>query len=120
MGIGAVKAVEIGIGREAAELMGSQNNDSIHKNGFTQNNAGGILGGISTGQPIVARAAVKPIPSIDLPQQTINDQGEEITFTTKGRHDVSAIPRVIPVLKAMVSLVLIDMLLMQLGAQLHQ
>ncbi|MFO7875618.1 MAG: chorismate synthase [Desulfovermiculus sp.] len=120
MGVGAVKAVEIGAGREAAELMGSQNNDPLRRKGFTQNNAGGILGGISTGQPIVTRATVKPIPSIELPQQTVNDQGEEITFTTKGRHDVSAIPRIIPVLKAMVSLVLADMLLLQQIAQLSQ
>jgi chorismate synthase len=100
--------------------MGSQNNDPLRREGFTQNNAGGILGGISTGQPIVTRATVKPIPSIDLPQQTVNDQGEEITFTTRGRHDVSAIPRIIPVLKAMVSLVLADMLLLQQSAQLNQ
>lgn len=120
MGVGAVKAVEIGAGRDATELMGSQNNDPLRRTGFTQNNAGGILGGISTGQPIVARASVKPIPSIDLPQQTLNEQGEEITFTTKGRHDVSAIPRIIPVLKAMVSLVLADMLLMQQSAKIFQ
>ncbi|MBS3779882.1 MAG: chorismate synthase [Desulfovermiculus sp.] len=118
MGVGAVKAVEVGTGREAAELMGSQNNDPLSRNGFIQNNAGGILGGISTGQPITVRATVKPIPSIDLPQQTVNAQGEEITFTTKGRHDVSAIPRIIPVLKAMVSLVLADMFLMQQSARL--
>ncbi len=120
MGVGAVKGVDIGSGMDATELMGSQNNDPLRESGFTQNNAGGILGGISSGQPIVTRAAVKPIPSIDLPQQTVNDQGEEITFTTKGRHDVSAIPRIIPVLKSMVSLVLADMLLMQENAQLKK
>lgn len=120
MGVGAVKAVEVGAGREVAELMGSQNNDPLSRDGFIQNNAGGILGGISTGQPITARATVKPIPSIDLPQQTVNAQGEEITFTTKGRHDVSAIPRIIPVLKAMVSLVLADMFLMQQSARLSR
>ena len=120
MGVGAVKAVEVGAGREVAEFMGSQNNDPLSRDGFIQNNAGGILGGISTGQPITARATVKPIPSIDLPQQTVNAQGEEITFTTKGRHDVSAIPRIIPVLKAMVSLVLADMFLMQQSARLSR
>ncbi|WP_027369701.1 chorismate synthase [Desulfovermiculus halophilus] len=120
MGVGAVKAVEIGAGRDAAELMGSQNNDPLRREGFTKNDAGGMLGGISTGQPIIARATVKPIPSIALPQQTLNEQGEEITFTTKGRHDVSAIPRIIPVLKAMVSLVLADMLLMHQSSRLHQ
>ncbi|MDZ7759789.1 MAG: chorismate synthase [Desulfovermiculus sp.] len=120
MGVGAVKAVEVGVGREAGELMGSQNNDPLNCQGFVQNNAGGTLGGISTGQPIITRATVKPIPSIDLPQQTVNAQGEEISFTTKGRHDVSAIPRIVPVLKAMVSLVLVDMFLMQQSAQLNQ
>ena len=112
MGVGAVKAVEIGVGMDAAEMLGSQNNDPIGRNGCTQNNAGGILGGISNGQPIVVRAAVKPIPSIYIPQQTLNAQGQEVSLQIKGRHDVSAIPRIVPVLKAMVCLVLADMWLL--------
>jgi chorismate synthase len=112
MGVGAIKAVEVGSGLDAAEMLGSQNNDPIGKNGFRQNNAGGILGGISTGQPLLVRAAVKPIPSIYLPQQTINTQGQEVSLQIKGRHDVSAIPRIVPVLKSMVLLVLADMWLL--------
>ncbi|MFW6177124.1 MAG: chorismate synthase, partial [Desulfohalobiaceae bacterium] len=113
MGVGAVKSVEIGAGREAAELLGSQNNDPIFKSGFKQNNAGGILGGISSGQPLLVRAGIKPIPSISLPQSTVNSNGQEISLQIKGRHDVSAIPRIVPVLKAMVCLVLADMWLLQ-------
>lgn len=118
MGVGAVKAVEIGVGMDAAEMLGSQNNDPIGRNGFTQNNAGGILGGISNGQPIVVRAAVKPIPSIYIPQQTLNAQGQEVSLQIKGRHDVSAIPRIVPVLKAMVCLVLADMWLLDRAGKL--
>ncbi|EPR43977.1 Chorismate synthase [Desulfovibrio sp. X2] len=109
MGIGAVKGVEIGSGFAAARSRGSVNNDSITRQGFSSNNAGGILGGISSGQEIVVRAAIKPIPSIARPQRTLNRQGEEVEITVGGRHDVCAIPRVVPVCKAMVLLVLADM-----------
>ncbi|GAB6887351.1 chorismate synthase [Desulfothermus okinawensis JCM 13304] len=115
MSIGAVKAVEIGSGFDAAHLTGSQNNDYITKEGFTSNNAGGILGGISSGQPIVLRAAIKPIPSISIPQKTINKRGQEVSLEIKGRHDVSAIPRIVPVIKAMVALTIADMYLLQFG-----
>ncbi len=115
MGIGAVKAVEIGAGFEAAQLKGSQNNDYITKEGFLSNNAGGVLAGISSGQPIVVRATIKPIPSISLPQKTINTRGQEVSLHIKGRHDVSAIPRIVPVIKAMVALTLADMYLLQFG-----
>ena len=115
MGIGAVKAVEIGAGFEAAQLLGSQNNDPITKDGFESNHAGGILGGISNGQPIIVRSVVKPIPSISIPQKTINNKGQEVSLEIKGRHDVCAIPRIVPVVKAMVSLVIADMYLMQFG-----
>ncbi len=113
MGVGAVKSVEIGAGRDAAELLGSQNNDPLFKTGFGQNNAGGILGGISSGQPLVVRAGIKPIPSIGLSQKTLNKEGQEVSLKIEGRHDVCAIPRVVPVLKAMVALVLADMWLLQ-------
>lgn len=115
MGVGAVKAVEIGVGREAAELKGSENNDQISETGFMQNNAGGTLGGISSGQPILVRATIKPIPSISIPQQTINNKGQKVSLRIKGRHDVSAIPRIVPVLKSMVQLVLADMFLLHRG-----
>jgi chorismate synthase len=113
MGIGAVKGVEIGSGFAAAERLGSENNDPLSQRGFLSNNAGGILGGISTGQEIVARVAVKPISSIEKVQQTIRQSGEPTTVSVKGRHDVSAIPRIVPVCAAMVRLVLADMLLQQ-------
>ena len=113
MGIGAVKGVEIGSGFAASEMLGSENNDGLIPGGFLSNNAGGILGGISNGDEIVARAAVKPISSIEKEQQTITENGEPVTLSVKGRHDVSAIPRIVPVCAAMVRLVLADMLLQQ-------
>lgn len=113
MGIGAVKGVEIGSGFAAADMLGSENNDPLTPDGFVSNNAGGILGGISNGDEIVARVAVKPIPSIEKEQETITEEGEPITLSVKGRHDVSAIPRIVPVCAAMVRLVLADMLLQQ-------
>jgi chorismate synthase len=113
MSIGAVKAVEIGVGLEAARLMGSQCNDEITPEGFATNRAGGILAGISNGDDIVVRAAVKPIPSIEIEQQTIDVQRRPTTISVKGRHDVSAIPRIVPVCEAMVRLVILDHLLRQ-------
>ncbi len=108
MSVGAVKGVEIGAGFEAARLKGSENNDAITPNGFATNHAGGILGGISNGDPIILRAAVKPIPSISLEQDTINKEGKPNKLRITGRHDVTAIPRIIPVLEAMVKIVLAD------------
>ncbi len=120
MSIGAVKAVEIGAGFEVAQRLGSENNDYMSKDGFLSNNAGGILGGISTGQPIILRAAIKPIPSISIPQKTVNKKGQEVTLEIKGRHDVSAIPRIVPVIKAMVAMSIADMYLMQFGYEKAQ
>lgn len=113
MSIGAVKGVEIGAGFKAAVKLGSENNDPITPRGFASNNAGGILAGISNGDDIVIRAAVKPIPSIAIEQETIDRSGHSVTISTKGRHDVSAIPRINVVCEAMVSLVLADHLLRQ-------
>jgi chorismate synthase len=112
MGIGAVKGVEIGNGFAAARLSGSQNNDPIVAPPES-NHAGGILGGIANGQPVVARAAIKPIPSIAVPQRTTDVSGNPAQIVVGGRHDRSAIPRVVPVVRAMVLLVLADMLLLQ-------
>jgi len=108
MSVGAVKGFEIGAGFEAARLKGSQNNDPIIPDGFASNNAGGILGGISSGQEIILRAAVKPIPSISQEQDTIDRHGTPVKLNLTGRHDASAIPRIIPVLEGMVRLVLAD------------
>ena len=113
MGVGAVKGVEIGSGFAAGSSTGSRNNDGITPEGFSSNNAGGILGGISNGDAIVVRATVKPIPSISIPQSTVTTGGEATTITVGGRHDLSAIPRIVPVLKAMTALVLADALLQQ-------
>lgn len=118
MGVGAVKAVEIGAGLAVSGRSGRANNDQMGpgEDGrpvFLSNHSGGILGGISTGQTIVARAAVKPIPSIGLKQQTIDLDGQPAELAVQGRHDVSAIPRIIPVLEAMTLLVLADFWLMR-------
>ncbi|MHB8221732.1 MAG: chorismate synthase [Desulfurivibrionaceae bacterium] len=113
MSIGAVKGVEIGAGFAAAGMRGSENNDVILPGGFATNNSGGILAGISNGDAIVARVAVKPIPSIGKEQQTINLAHEPVAVSIGGRHDISAIPRIIPVCEAMVALTLADHLLRQ-------
>ncbi|MFZ5775968.1 MAG: chorismate synthase [Thermodesulfobacteriota bacterium] len=113
MSIGAVKGVEIGAGFAAAAMRGSENNDRITPKGFASNNAGGILAGISSGADIVARVAVKPIPSIGQEQQTVNLANEEVAIRIGGRHDISAIPRILPVCEGMVCLTLADHLLRQ-------
>ncbi len=113
MGIGSIKGVEIGEGFAAARMSGSEHNDPIRKSGFATNHAGGILGGISNGDPIVIRCAVKPTPSIPLPQQTINSAGEEVGISIRGRHDPCIVPRVLVVAECMLALVLIDAVLMQ-------
>lgn len=113
MSVGAVKGVEIGAGFAAARLRGSQNNDPLTPEGFASNNAGGILGGISSGQEIILRAAVKPIPSIAGEQKTVDCEGRPTTLRVGGRHDICAIPRVVPVLAAMTALALADALLLQ-------
>jgi len=113
MSIGAVKGVEIGSGLAAAGMTGSQHNDPLTPTGFATNNAGGILAGISNGDEIIVRAVVKPIPSIARQQQTVDREGQPQTISIGGRHDVSAIPRIVPVVAAMVRLTLADFLLRQ-------
>ena len=108
MSIGTVKGVEIGEGFQAARLKGSQNNDPIFPKGFGTNRAGGILGGISNGDDIILRAAMKPIPSINKEQDTVDRDGHPAKLAFTGRHDTSSIPRIIPVLEAMVKIVLAD------------
>ncbi len=111
MSIGAVKGVEIGAGFNAADLLGSENNDLLTPTGYTSNQAGGVLGGISTGQDIFLRVAIKPIPSIEREQRTMDQMGRPTTIRITGRHDVCALPRIVPVVQAMVRLVLADHLL---------
>jgi chorismate synthase len=113
MSIGTVKGVEIGAGFQAAGMTGLQCNDPITPEGFATNHAGGILAGITNGDEIVIRAACKPISSIGKNQSTIDMHGNPATISIRGRHDVSAIPRIVPVCEAMVSIVLADHLLRQ-------
>lgn len=113
MGIGAVKGVEIGDGFLVAGKFGSENNDQITKNGFASNHAGGILGGISSGQEIVVRIAVKPTPSIAKMQKTRDIHGNEVNLSVPGRHDPCIVPRIVPVAEAMLALVLVDCMLEQ-------
>jgi len=113
MSIGAVRGVEVGAGFTVARMLGSQCNDPIGPKGFEKNDAGGILGGISNGADIVLRVAVKPIPSISMEQRTVDQSKRPVSLKIKGRHDVSAIPRINPVCEAMVAIVLVDHLLRQ-------
>jgi chorismate synthase len=113
MSIGAVRGVEVGAGFRVARMLGSQCNDPIGPRGFKKNDAGGIVGGISSGADIVLRVAVKPIPSISLKQRTVNRAMRPVSLKIKGRHDISAIPRINFVCEAMVALVLADHLLRQ-------
>ena len=113
MSIGSVKGVEIGAGFQAARMTGSQCNDRMTPEGFLTNHAGGILAGITTGQEIIIRVACKPIPSIRKSQEAMDVRENPVTLSIKGRHDVCAIPRIVPVCEAMVNIVLADHLLRQ-------
>ncbi len=119
MTINAVKSVEIGDGVEVASQRGSENSDDIYydsnKLSFSSNHSGGILGGISTGQDVIVRIAIKPASSILLPKNTITVAGTPIKVVTKGRHDPCVGIRAVPVAEAMVALVLADHLLIHRG-----
>ena len=120
--IGAVKAVEIGDGIAAASSRGSENNDCMRMQdgnvSFATNHAGGILGGISNGAPILTRVYFKPTPSIYRPQETVNEKGEDIVLTIAGRHDPVVVPRAVVVVEAMCALTLADLLLANAGSKL--
>ena len=119
MSINAVKGVEIGAGMGAAELTGEDNADEIYMGPdgpvYSSNHAGGILGGISTGQDVVCRFAVKPTSSILKPRKTITKSGEETEIVTKGRHDPCVGIRAVPVGEAMMACVLLDHILLHRG-----
>ncbi len=124
MSIGAVKGVEIGAGFAAARMKGSEMNDEfIIKEGRIStrtNNAGGILGGISTGAPVVCRIAVKPTASISKPQRSVDmAKMEEVELKIEGRHDPCICPRIVPVAEAMVALVLVDCWMRFITTRLH-
>lgn len=111
MGINAVKGVEIGDGFAVVEQKGSEHRDEMTPTGFASNHAGGILGGISSGQDIVVSMALKPTSSITVPGKTINTSGEATEMITKGRHDPCVGIRAVPIAEAMLALVLMDHLL---------
>ncbi len=116
MSIGAVKGVEIGAGFAAARMRGSEMNDEFYigegRIRTRTNHAGGILGGISTGEPVICRVAVKPTASIAKPQRSVDmERMEEVELRIRGRHDPCICPRIVPVAEAMVALVLVDYLL---------
>lgn len=119
MGINAVKGVEIGDGFDSARQRGSEHGDEMTPEGFLSNHAGGILGGISTGQPIIVRIAVKPTSSIRQERRTINVRGEATTIQTLGRHDPCVGIRAVPVVEAMMALTLMDMLLLHQSKSGH-
>ncbi|NQU43708.1 chorismate synthase [bacterium] len=108
LSLGAVKGVEFGAGFASVEMRGSEHNDEMNAAGFLSNNAGGILGGISSGADIVFRAAIKPTSSITREQRTIDTSGQERSIVTEGRHDPCICPRIVPVVEAMTALVLVD------------
>ena len=108
LSIGAVKGIEFGAGFAAADMTGSEHNDQMGADGFMTNNAGGIVGGISSGADIIFRVAVKPVSSIARPQQTVDIGGAERTIRTEGRHDACICPRIVPVVEAMACLVIED------------
>jgi chorismate synthase len=111
MSINAVKGVEIGAGFGCVEQKGTEHRDEITPEGFLGNNAGGVLGGISSGQDIVASIALKPTSSIRLPGQTVNVRGEPVEVITTGRHDPCVGIRATPIAEAMLAIVLMDHLL---------
>lgn len=111
MSINAVKAVEIGDGFAVVEQRGSEHRDEITPEAFLSNHAGGILGGISSGQPILAHIALKPTSSITIPGKSVNKNNEPVEVITKGRHDPCVGIRAVPIAEAMVAIVLLDHML---------
>ncbi|MDA3978954.1 chorismate synthase [Gallibacterium sp. AGMB14963] len=115
MGINAVKGVEIGDGFAVVNQRGSQHRDEMTPDGFCSNHAGGILGGISSGQPIIATIALKPTSSITIPGRSVNLDNQPVKVVTKGRHDPCVGIRAVPIAEAMVAIVLMDHLLRYQG-----
>jgi chorismate synthase len=113
LSLGAVKGMEIGDGFECARRRGSQNNDSMKERQFVTNHAGGLLGGITTGAPLLVRLAVKPTASIAREQTTCDIEGRDVSIRIEGRHDPCIVPRIIPVMENMAALVLWDAWLLQ-------
>lgn len=115
MGINAVKGVEVGDGFDVVTQKGSEHRDALTPNGFASNHAGGVLGGISTGQDIIVHTALKPTSSISIPGETIDIHGNVTDIVTKGRHDPCVGIRAVPIVEAMLALVLMDHLMRHRG-----
>lgn len=115
MGINAVKGVEIGAGFDSVEQLGTEHRDEITPEGFLSNRAGGVLGGISTGQDLIAHIALKPTSSMHIPGRSVDVHGEPVEVVTKGRHDPCVGIRATPIAEAMMALVLMDHLLRHRG-----
>ncbi len=117
MSIGAIKSFEVGVGKRAAEMLGSEYNDEFINDGgkikTRTNNAGGILGGITTGEDIVLRCAVRPTGSISIKQRTVDVHGRPREIEIEGRHDPCIVPRIVPVVEAMVAMVVVDCIMMR-------
>ncbi len=120
LSIGGVKGIEFGDGFLLGIMTGSQANDAMTSSGFASNHCGGILGGISTGEPIVIRLAIKPVSSISQPQQTIRHDGSEVELTLTSRSDVCLIQRIQPVCEAMIRLVIADAIAHQQLIENHE
>jgi chorismate synthase len=118
MGINGVKAVEIGLGKDSTFIQGSENNDEIDENGFLTNNSGGILAGISNGDEVLIKVHFKPTPSIFQEQKTTNIYGETTKMSLKGRHDPIIAVRGSVVAEAMASVVIADMVLLNMGRKI--
>jgi len=108
MSINAVKGVEIGAGFDSVEQTGTEHRDEITPEGFLSNNAGGILGGISSGQTIIAHIALKPTSSLRIPGRSVDVHGNPIEVITKGRHDPCVGIRATPIAEAMLAITLMD------------
>lgn len=118
MSINAVKAIDIGDGIESVLSKGNQNNDQIRSNGFKTNHSGGILGGISNGDDIELKVYFKPTPSIFIEQETVNTSNENVNYNLKGRHDPCVATRGSVVAQSMMACVLVDMILLNMGAKM--
>lgn len=108
MSINAVKGVEIGDGFASAQQLGTEHRDEMTVEGFLSNHSGGVLGGITTGQDVLAKMAVKPTSSLRIPCQSINTQGEKVEVVTEGRHDPCVGIRAVPIAEAMLAIVMLD------------
>jgi chorismate synthase len=109
LSINAVKGVEFGSGFQSVSMRGSEHNDLFNEDGTTStNHSGGIQGGISNGMPIEFRVAFKPVATVMIDQETIDNEGNKTVITGKGRHDACVVPRAVPIVESMAAMVILD------------